>query len=104
MRKYPVSSSGRDKNAVLFSEVSGEWADLLEMIKKTTVAQTNTLQYQVTLYFIGYSFLKHIILKFILKCCGSVAKRKEEKNGCGPWFEYGNKVLFKGSYCFKRSV
>ncbi len=32
-RKYPVSGSCVDKNALLLSEVRGEWADWLEMIE-----------------------------------------------------------------------
>ncbi len=32
-RKYPVSSSCGDENALLMSEVRGEGADLLEMIE-----------------------------------------------------------------------
>ncbi len=32
-RKYPVSSSFVDENALLMSEVRGEWADWLEMIE-----------------------------------------------------------------------
>ncbi len=31
--KYPVSGSRVEKNASLMSEVRGEWADWLEMIK-----------------------------------------------------------------------
>ncbi len=31
-RKYPVSGSCVDKNALLMSEVRGEWTDWLEMI------------------------------------------------------------------------
>ncbi len=31
-RKYPVSGSCVDENALLMSEVRGEWADWLEMI------------------------------------------------------------------------
>ncbi len=33
-RKYPVSSSCVDKNALLMTEVRGEWADWLEMIER----------------------------------------------------------------------
>ncbi len=33
-RKYPVSGSCKDKNALLMSEVRGEWADWLEMIER----------------------------------------------------------------------
>ncbi len=33
-RKYPVSSSCVDENALLMSEVRGEWADWLEMIER----------------------------------------------------------------------
>ncbi len=33
-RKYPVSGSCVDKNALLMSEVRGEWADWLEMIER----------------------------------------------------------------------
>ncbi len=33
-RKYPVSSSGVDENALLMSEVRGEWTDWLEMIER----------------------------------------------------------------------
>ncbi len=33
-RKYPVSGSCMDKNALLMSEVRGEWADWLEMIER----------------------------------------------------------------------
>ncbi len=33
-RKYPVSGSCVDKNALLMSEVSGEWGDWLEMIER----------------------------------------------------------------------
>ncbi len=32
--KYPVSRSCVDENALLMSEVRGEWADWLEMIEK----------------------------------------------------------------------
>ncbi len=32
--KYPVSGSCVDENALLMSEVRGEWADWLEMIKR----------------------------------------------------------------------
>ncbi len=34
-RKYPVSGSCVDENALLMSEVRGEWADWLEMIERT---------------------------------------------------------------------
>ncbi len=33
-RKYPVSDSCVDENALLMSEVRGEWADWLEMIER----------------------------------------------------------------------
>ncbi len=33
-RKYPVSSSCVDENALLMREVRGEWADWLEMIER----------------------------------------------------------------------
>ncbi len=33
-RKYPVSGSCVDENALLISEVRGEWADWLEMIER----------------------------------------------------------------------
>ncbi len=33
-RKYPVSSSCVDENALLMSEVRGEWTDWLEMIER----------------------------------------------------------------------
>ncbi len=33
-RKYPVSCSCVDGNALLMSEVRGEWADWLEMIER----------------------------------------------------------------------
>ncbi len=33
-RKYPVSGSCVDENALLMSEVRGEWADWLEMIER----------------------------------------------------------------------
>ncbi len=33
-RKYPVSGSCGDENALLMSEVRGEWADWLEMIER----------------------------------------------------------------------
>ncbi len=33
-RKYPVSGSRVDENALLMSEVRGEWADWLEMIER----------------------------------------------------------------------
>ncbi len=33
-RKYPVSGSCVDENALLMSEVRGEWADRLEMIER----------------------------------------------------------------------
>ncbi len=33
-RKYPVSGSCVDENALLMSEVSGEWADWLETIER----------------------------------------------------------------------
>ncbi len=33
-RKYPVSGNCLDENALLMSEVSGEWADWLEMIER----------------------------------------------------------------------
>ncbi len=33
-RKYPVSGSCVDKNALLMSEVRGEWADWLEIIER----------------------------------------------------------------------
>ncbi len=33
-RKYPVSGSCMDENALLMSEVRGEWADWLEMIER----------------------------------------------------------------------
>ncbi len=33
-RKYPVSSSCVDENALLMSEVRGEWSDCLEMIER----------------------------------------------------------------------
>ncbi len=33
-RKYSVSGSCVDKNALLMSEVRGEWADWLEMIER----------------------------------------------------------------------
>ncbi len=33
-RKYPVSCSWVDENALLMSEVRGEWADWLEMIER----------------------------------------------------------------------
>ncbi len=33
-RKYPVNDSCVDENALLMSEVRGEWADWLEMIEK----------------------------------------------------------------------
>ncbi len=33
-RKYPVSGSCVDENALLISEVRGEWADWLDMIKR----------------------------------------------------------------------
>ncbi len=32
-RKYPVSGSCVDENALLMSEVRGEWTDWLEMIE-----------------------------------------------------------------------
>ncbi len=32
--KYPVSGSCLDENALLMSEVRGEWADWLEMIER----------------------------------------------------------------------
>ncbi len=44
-RKYPVSGSCVDENALLMSEVRGEWADWLEMIeddRKATVTQITT--------------------------------------------------------------
>ncbi len=41
-RKYPVSGSCVDENALLMSEVSGELADWLEMIEKATVTQITT--------------------------------------------------------------
>ncbi len=33
-RKYPVSGSFVDENALLISEVRGEWAELLEMTER----------------------------------------------------------------------
>ncbi len=33
-RKYPLSDSCVDENALLMSEVRGEWADWLEMIER----------------------------------------------------------------------
>ncbi len=33
-RKYPVSNSCEDENALLMSEVREEWTDWLEMIKR----------------------------------------------------------------------
>ncbi len=33
-RKYPVSGRSVDENALLMSEVRGEWADWLEMIER----------------------------------------------------------------------
>ncbi len=33
-RKYPVSGSCVDENALLMSDVRGEWADWLEMIER----------------------------------------------------------------------
>ncbi len=33
-RKYPVSGNCLDENALLMSEVRGEWADWLEMIER----------------------------------------------------------------------
>ncbi len=33
-RKYPVSGSCVDENALLMSEVRGEWTDWLEMIER----------------------------------------------------------------------
>ncbi len=33
-RKYPVSGSCEDENALLVSEVRGEWTDWLEMIER----------------------------------------------------------------------
>ncbi len=33
-RKYPVSGSCVDENALLISEVRGEWTDWLEMIER----------------------------------------------------------------------
>ncbi len=33
-RKYPVSGSCVDENALLISDVRGEWADWLEMIER----------------------------------------------------------------------
>ncbi len=33
-RKYPVSASCVDENALLMSEVRGEWTDWLEMIER----------------------------------------------------------------------
>ncbi len=33
-RKYPVNGSCVDENALLMSEVRGEWADWLEMIER----------------------------------------------------------------------
>ncbi len=33
-RKYPVSGSCVDENALLMSEVRGEWADWLEMTER----------------------------------------------------------------------
>ncbi len=33
-RKYPVSSSCVDENALLMSEARGEWADWFEMIER----------------------------------------------------------------------
>ncbi len=33
-RKYPVCGSCMDENALLMSEVRGEWADWLEMIER----------------------------------------------------------------------
>ncbi len=41
-RKYTVSDSCVDKNALLMSEVRGEWADWLEMIRKATTTQITT--------------------------------------------------------------
>ncbi len=33
-KKYPVSGSSVDENALLMSEVRGEWTDWLEMIER----------------------------------------------------------------------
>ncbi len=41
-RKYPMSGSCVDENALLMSEVRGEWEDSLEMIEKATVTQIIT--------------------------------------------------------------
>ncbi len=41
-RKYPVSSSCGDENALLMSEVRGEWADLVRNDRKATVTQITT--------------------------------------------------------------
>ncbi len=42
MRKYSVSGSCVDENALLMSEVRGEWADWLEMIERQSVTQITT--------------------------------------------------------------
>ncbi len=41
-RKYPVSGSCGDENALLMSEVRGEWARLVRDDRKTTVTQITT--------------------------------------------------------------
>ncbi len=46
-RKYPVSGSCVDENALLMSEVRGEWTDWLEMIERQTVTQITTRYNQV---------------------------------------------------------
>ncbi len=45
--KYPVSGSCVDENALLMSEVNGEWADWSDMIETATVTQITTHYNQV---------------------------------------------------------
>ncbi len=41
--KYPVSSSCVDENALLMTEVRGEWADWLEMIEVNSISNNHSL-------------------------------------------------------------